>query len=73
MLVVELKYFEGEPVIREIKRVSRPGRRVYSDIKTLKPVNNYLGVSILSTSKGVLSDGEARKQNVGGELLCTIF
>lgn len=72
-LVIELKYYEGQPVIRTIKRVSRPGRRVYSGIKDLKPVNNYLGISILSTPKGVLSDHEARQENVGGELLCTVF
>ncbi len=70
---IELKYHEGEPVIREIHRVSRPGRRVYSKIKELSPVYNGLGISILSTPRGVLSDAEARAQNVGGEVLCTVF
>lgn len=70
---IELKYHEGEPVIREIHRVSRPGRRVYSGIKDLSPVYNGLGISILSTPRGVLSDAEAREHNVGGEVLCTVF
>lgn len=70
---IELKYHEGAPVIREIHRVSRPGRRVYSKIKELTPVYNGLGISILSTPRGILSDGEARAQNVGGEVLCTVF
>ena len=70
---IELKYFEGEPVIREIHRVSKPGRRVYSKIRELSPVYNGLGISILSTPKGILSDSEARAQNVGGEVLCTVF
>lgn len=70
---VELKYFEGEPVIREIHRVSTPGRRVYAGVGNLPTVYNGLGISILSTSKGVMSDGEARNQNVGGEVLCTVF
>ena len=70
---IELKYFEGEPVIREINRVSKPGRRVYAGVKNLPTVYNGLGISILSTPKGVMSDGEARNQNVGGEVLCTVF
>ncbi len=70
---IELKYFEGEPVIREISRVSKPGRRVYAGVKNLPTVYNGLGISILSTPKGVMSDGEARTQNVGGEVLCTVF
>lgn len=70
---VELKYFESSPVIREIKRVSKPGRRVYSKIKDLKVICNGLGVSILSTPKGVMPDHEARKANVGGEVLCTVL
>ena len=70
---VELKYHEGEPVIREIHRVSKPGRRVYSKIKDLPSVYNGLGISILSTPQGVLSDSEARAANVGGEVLCTVF
>ena len=72
-ITVELKYHEGEPVIREISRVSKPGRRVYSKIKELPRVYNGLGISILSTPRGVLSDGEARDANVGGEVLCTVF
>lgn len=70
---IELKYFDGQPVIREIERVSRPGRRVYASVKNLPRVANGLGVSILSTPKGVMSDAEARDQNVGGEVLCRIF
>jgi small subunit ribosomal protein S8 len=70
---IELKYFDGEPVIREISRVSKPGRRVYASVKTLPRVANGLGVSILSTPKGVMADHEAREQNVGGEVLCTVF
>lgn len=72
-LTVELKYSEGEPVIREIARVSTPGRRVYAGIKKLQPVYNGLGISILSTPRGVLSDNEARAANVGGEVLCRVF
>ncbi|MCR9257366.1 MAG: 30S ribosomal protein S8 [Alphaproteobacteria bacterium] len=70
---VELKYHDGAPVISEVKRVSKPGRRVYRKIKDLTPVYNGLGISILSTPRGVLSDNEARAQNVGGEVLCQIF
>ena len=70
---IELKYFDGEPVIVEISRVSTPGRRVYSAITDLKPVKNGLGISILSTSKGVMSDTAARDQNVGGEVLCRVY
>ena len=70
---IELKYQEGEPVIREIKRVSRPGRRVYSKIKDLPRVYNGLGIAILSTPRGVMSDNEARAANVGGEVLCQVF
>ena len=70
---VELKYYDGEPVIREIERVSKPGRRVYVSVKNIPSVANGLGVSILSTPKGVMSDSEARDQNVGGEVLCTVF
>jgi small subunit ribosomal protein S8 len=72
-LRIELKYYEGAPVIREVHRVSKPGRRVYSKIKDLQRVYNGLGISILSTPRGVLSDGEARAANVGGEVLCTVF
>jgi small subunit ribosomal protein S8 len=70
---IELKYYDGEPVIREIERVSKPGRRVYASVKTLPRVMDGLGVSILSTPKGVMSDAEARDQNVGGEVLCRVF
>ncbi len=70
---IELKYFDGEPVIVEISRVSKPGRRVYSSIKDLKPVKNGLGISILSTPKGVMSDSAARDANVGGEVLCRVY
>lgn len=72
-LTIELKYSNGTPVIREISRVSKPGRRVYSRIKDLPREYNGLGVSILSTPRGVLSDAEAREANVGGEVLCRIF
>ena len=72
-LKIELKYHEGSPVISEIKRVSTPGRRVYSGINDLKRVYNGLGIAILSTPRGVLSDNEARVANVGGEVLCQVF
>lgn len=70
---IELKYYEGSPVIREITRVSKPGRRVYASVKTIPNVSNGLGIAILSTPKGVMADHEARDQNVGGEVLCQIF
>ena len=70
---IELKYFDGEPVIAEIARVSKPGRRVYSSIADLKPIKNGLGISILSTPKGVMSDAAARDANVGGEVLCRVY
>ncbi|MDP6603755.1 MAG: 30S ribosomal protein S8, partial [Rhodospirillales bacterium] len=70
---IELKYFEGDPVIREINRVSKPGRRVYSKIKDLERIYSGLGISILSTPRGVISDAEAREANVGGEVLCQVF
>ena len=72
-LKIELKYHEGTPVISQIQRVSTPGRRVYSGIKDLNRVYNGLGISILSTPRGVLSDNEARDANVGGEVLCQVF
>ncbi|GAB3447921.1 30S ribosomal protein S8 [Insolitispirillum peregrinum] len=72
-LRIELKYHEGQPVIKEIARVSKPGRRVYSKIKDLSKVYNGLGISILSTPRGVMSDHEARQANVGGEVLCRVF
>ncbi len=70
---IELKYHEGDPVIRQIQRVSTPGRRVYSKIKDLHTHFNGLGISILSTPRGVMSDNEARAENVGGEVLCQVF
>ena len=70
---IELKYYEGTPVIKEIARVSTPGRRVYSKIKDLTKVYNGLGISVISTPRGVMSDAEARAANVGGEVLCRVF
>jgi small subunit ribosomal protein S8 len=70
---IELKYFDGEPVIREIERISKPGRRVYTSVKNLPRINNGLGVAIVSTPKGVMADHEARDANVGGEILFTVF
>ncbi len=72
-LRIELKYYEGEPVIRELKRVSKPGRRVYLGANDIPTVRQGLGVSIVSTSKGVMSDANARAAKVGGEVLCSIF
>ncbi len=72
-LKVELKYYEGRPVISEITRVSTPGRRVYSGVKDLQKFYNGLGISVLSTPQGVMSDHEARQANVGGEVLCKVF
>jgi small subunit ribosomal protein S8 len=72
-LEIELKYYEGQPVIQEIQRVSKPGRRVYSSVKTMPVVRNGLGISIVSTPKGVMSDNAARENNVGGEILCRVF
>lgn len=72
-LDVELKYTEGQPAIREIKRISKPGRRVYSAVRDIPVVANGLGVAILSTPKGVLADWKAREENVGGEVLCSVF
>jgi len=70
---IELKYFDGEPVIREIERISKPGRRVYTSVRNLPRINNGLGVAIVSTPKGVMADHDARDANVGGEILCTVF
>ena len=70
---IELKYFDGQPVIRNIKRISSPGRRVYSSAKDIPTIANGLGVAILSTPKGVMSDSQARRENVGGEILCSVF
>jgi len=72
-LEISLKYFDGEPVIREVKRVSKPGRRVYMGVNDIPQVRQGLGVSIVSTPKGVMSDANARAANVGGEVLCTVF
>ncbi|WP_417248508.1 30S ribosomal protein S8 [Celeribacter sp.] len=73
ILEISLKYYEGTPVIRELKRVSTPGRRVYLGVKDIPTVRQGLGVSIVSTPKGVMSDANARANNVGGEVLCTVF
>ncbi|GAA4215966.1 30S ribosomal protein S8 [Sagittula sp. NFXS13] len=70
---ISLKYFDGTPVIREVKRVSKPGRRVYMSVNDIPQVRQGLGVSIVSTSKGVMSDANARAANIGGEVLCTVF
>ena len=72
-LEIELKYHEGQPVIRELKRISTPGRRVYSSVKDLKPHRAGLGVSIISTPQGLMTDTSAREKNVGGEVLCQVF
>jgi len=71
--MISLKYYEGEAVIREVKRVSKPGRRVYVSVNDIPTVRQGLGVSIVSTSKGVMSDASARAANIGGEVLCTVF
>src|ERR1700728_496612 len=72
-LEIELKYFDGAPVIREIARISKPGRRVYTSVRNMPRINNGLGVTIVSTPKGVMADHDARDANVGGEILCTVF
>jgi small subunit ribosomal protein S8 len=72
-LDISLKYFDGQPVIRELRRVSTPGRRVYTGVKELPQVRQGLGIAIVSTPKGVMSDAQARTVNVGGEVLCTVF
>ena len=72
-LKINLKYYEGDPVIKEIKRISKPGRRVYSKATSIPKVMNGLGLAILSTPKGVMSDIDARKNNVGGEIICRVF
>jgi len=72
-LSVDLKYYEGQPVIKEIKRVSKPGRRIYSKATSIPKVLNGLGLAILSTSKGVMSDSDAMKNNLGGEIICKVF
>ena len=73
VLKINLKYYEGDPVIKEIKRISKPGRRVYSRATSIPKVMNGLGLAILSTPKGVMSDTDARKNNVGGEIICRVF
>ena len=70
---ISLKYFDGQPVIRELRRISTPGRRVYSGVREIPQVRQGLGVAIVSTPKGVMSDAQARTANVGGEVLCTVF
>ena len=72
-LKISLKYFDGQPVIKEIKRISRPGRRIFSSAESLPKINNGLGIAIVSTPKGVMSDAEARKNNIGGEIICRVF
>ena len=72
-LKINLKYYEGDPVIKEIKRISKPGRRVYSRANSIPKVMNGLGLAIISTPKGVMSDTESRKNNVGGEIICRVF
>ena len=72
-LIVDLKYYEGSPVIKEIKRISKPGRRVYSKATSIPKIQNGLGLAILSTSKGVMSDTDARKNKIGGEVICRVF
>ena len=73
LLLVDLKYYEGQPVIREIKRISKPGRRVYSRATSIPKIQNGLGLAIISTPQGVMSDIEARKNNIGGEIICKVF
>ena len=73
ILQISLKYYEGSPVIRELKRVSKPGRRIFSRAESLPKINNGLGIAIISTPKGVMTDVEARKQKVGGEIICKVF
>ena len=72
-LIVDLKYYEGTPVIKEIKRVSKPGRRVYSSAISIPRIQNGLGLAIISTNKGIMSDIDARKNNIGGEIICRVF
>jgi small subunit ribosomal protein S8 len=72
-LKVDLKYYEGAPVIKEIKRISKPGRRVYSRANSIPRIQNGLGLAILSTPKGVMTDVDARKNNIGGEIICKVF
>tara|TARA_B100001123_G_C14802447_1_gene825009 strand:+ start:253 stop:651 length:399 start_codon:yes stop_codon:yes gene_type:complete len=73
IITVHLKYSNGSPVIKEIKRVSKPGRRIYAKATSIPTIQNGLGVAIVSTSKGIMSDNEAKNQNVGGEIICKVF
>ena len=72
-LIVDLKYYNGSPVIKEIKRVSKPGRRIYAKASSILKIQNGLGLAIISTSKGIMSDNDARVKNVGGEIICRVF
>ena len=72
-LIVDLKYYEGNPVIKDIKRISKPGRRVYSSATSIPRIQNGLGLAIISTNKGIMSDIDARKNNIGGEIICRVF
>ena len=72
-LIVDLKYYNGSPVIKEIKRVSKPGRRIYAKATSIPKIKNGLGLAIISTSKGIMSDNDARVKNVGGEIICRVF
>ena len=72
-LQVDLKYYNGSPVIKEIKRVSKPGRRIYAKASSIPKIQNGLGLAIISTSKGIMSDNDARVKNVGGEIICRVF
>ena len=72
-LIVDLKYYNGLPVIKEIKRISKPGRRIYAKATSIPKIKNGLGLSIVSTSKGIMSDNDARIKNVGGEIICSVF
>jgi small subunit ribosomal protein S8 len=72
-LIVDLKYYNGSPVIKEIKRVSKPGRRIYAKATSISKIQNGLGLAIISTSKGIMSDNDARVKNVGGEIICRVF
>ena len=73
LLIVDLKYYNGSPVIKEIKRVSKPGRRIYAKASSISKIQNGLGLAIISTSKGIMSDNDARVKNVGGEIICRVF
>ena len=72
-LVVDLKYYNGLPVIKEIKRISKPGRRIYARADSISRIQNGLGLAIVSTSKGIMSDNDARNKNIGGEIICSVF